>query len=71
MWAGGICAFLCEEFTLTHAETVLFVGDNEAEIGDFDVFLDEGVGADDDFGCKVVKLCKRFPAFFGSLVSVK
>ena len=39
-------AFALEGGALFDAELVLFIDDDEAEVGEFDVFLDEGLGAD-------------------------
>jgi hypothetical protein len=36
--------------SLLHAEAVLLVDDDKAEVGEPDVVLDQGVGADDDPG---------------------
>ncbi len=41
-------AFLAEAFALEHAETVLLVDDDEAQIAEADRFLDQRVRADDD-----------------------
>src|SRR6266852_1499716 len=46
--AGG--GFVHEALALEDAEAVLLVNGDEAEAGEFDVVLDEGVGADDELG---------------------
>ena len=43
-------ALLAEVHALADAEAVLLVDDGEAEVGEGDVLLEEGVGADDDRG---------------------
>ena len=41
-------SFLCETQSLLHAETMLFVDDDEREVAELHSFLKERVGADHD-----------------------
>ncbi len=47
---GGGVRFAHEAEALLHAEAVLLVDDDEAEVGEVDLVFDEGVGADGEVG---------------------
>ena len=50
---GVVGGFFLQLQALVHAEAVLFVDDDEGEAGVGDVFLEDGVGADDELGAAV------------------
>lgn len=50
---GVVGGFFLQLQALVHAEAVLFVDDDEGEAGVGDVFLEDGVGADDELGTAV------------------
>ena len=45
--ASIVCGFLHQLEALHHAEAVLFVDDHQAQLGELDFLLDQGVGSDD------------------------
>ena len=57
----GAVALGAEGVALLDAEAVLLVDDDEAEVGEVDALLQEGVGADDDAGAAVGDLGARLP----------
>ena len=62
---GVVGGFFLQLQALVHAEAVLFVDDDEGEAGVGDVFLEDGVGADDELGAAVGDGGER-GAFFGT-----
>ena len=60
----GFGAHLFEVFFVTDAEAVFFVDDGEAEATEVDIFLEEGVGADDDVGFAAFEAGEDGAAFF-------
>lgn len=55
-------AFPEESKALSHAEAVLLVDDDEAELPEHDVILEEGMGADGDAGPSEDQVLERAPS---------
>ena len=59
------CAQCLETFLLLHAEAMLFVEDDQAEIVELHVLLDQLVRADDDVQLALGQVFQRLSGFLG------